>query len=151
MHYRLIARTQRSRASVELQPVQKDRIRTLVAHLKLAVDRAEMPDWRKDRLRKSIGDFEKALDGKRLSLASAMVFVGLVGAGLHSLGQGAEGVGKLVHEITVAIGQSKEIEDTTRPALPEPATTQPVYLIESDQTPPSLSIDRSEFDDEIPF
>lgn len=150
-HYRLTAKAQRSRHSVELQPTHKDRIRTLVAHLKNAVDKADMPDWRKDRLRKRIADFEKALDGKRLLFAEAMVFVGLIGAGLHGIGDGAEGLGKLVHEITIAIGQSKEIQDDTRPMLPAPEYRPPVYLIEGNDTAQSASFSRQELDDEIPF
>lgn len=139
-HFRLSVKAQRSRHSVELQISHKDRIRTLVAHLKAAIDNSNMPDWRKDRLRKRILDFESALDGKRLNFADAMVFVGLIGAGLHGIGDGSEGLGKLVHEITVAIGQSKEVEDETRPTLPKPDVKAPVYLIEA-----------SNSDEEIPF
>ena len=150
-HYRLTAKAQRSRSSVELQGNHRDRIRTLVAHLKLSIDNADMPDWRKDRLLKRIADFEKALDGKRLKFAEAMVFVGLLGAGLHGLGDGADGLGKIVHEITVAIGQSKEIEDETRPALPRIETKSPVYLIEAKDGSTPTSFQRGEMDDEIPF
>jgi len=150
-HYRLTAKAQRGRHSVELQESHKIRIRTLIAHLKAAVDKADMPDWRKDRLRKRIADFEKALDGKRLNFAEAMVFVGLLGAGLHGLGDGAEGLGKLVHEITVAIGQSKEVEDDTRPALPKLEITVPVYLIEDKDGGKTAGFNRDEMEDEIPF
>jgi hypothetical protein len=149
-HYRLSARAQRGRHSVELQQFHKDRIRTLTAHLREAVEKADMPDWRRDRLRKRIADFEKALDGKRLNFAEAMVFIGLLGAGLHGLGDGAEGAAKLVHEIAVAIGQSKEVEDETRPTLPPAEVKPPIYLIEDKQASPP-NFQREEMDDEIPF
>ncbi len=147
--YRLTAKATRSRYSVELQGNHKDRIRTLIAHLKTAVDRADMPDWRKDRLRKRIADFEKVLDGKRLNFTDAMVFVAALGAGLHGIGDGAEGMGKIIHEISVAIGQSKEVEDETRPELPKLEFTKPVYQIEHSEAPGAFQ--RDEMDDEIPF
>jgi hypothetical protein len=151
-HYRLTAKAQRDRHSVELQEAHKDRIRSLVAHLKTAIDKSDMPDWRKDRLRKRVADFEKALDGKRLRFAEAMVFVGLLGAGLHGVGDGAEGLGKLIHEITVAIGQSKEVEDEApRYALPKPEVRGPTYLIEDKSAGKAAGFDREEMDDEIPF
>jgi hypothetical protein len=150
-HYRLAAKAQRNGSSVELQGNHKDRIRTLVAHLKLAIDKEDMPDWRKDRLRKHIIDFETALDGKRLKFAEAMMFLAILGAGLHGLGDGAEGLGKIVHEITIAIGQSKEIEDDTRPALPKPEIKTPIYLIEVKRDGKIAAFDRGEMDDEIPF
>lgn len=147
--YRLTAKAARSHYSVELQGNHKDRIRTLIAHLKTAVDHADMPDWRKDRLRKRIVDFEKALDGKRLSFVDAMIFVAALGAGLHGVGEGADGMGKLVHEISIAIGQSKEAEDETRPTAPKLEFPAPVYQIEHSQSPGSFR--RNEMDDEIPF
>ena len=147
--YRLTAKAMRSRYSVELQGSHKDRIRTLVAHLKTAVDRADMPDWRKDRLRKRISEFEKALDGKRLNFTDAMIFVAALGAGLHGAGEGAEGMGKIIHEISVAIGQSKEVEDETRPAIPRIEIMAPVYQIEHSEAP--IAFQRDEMDDEIPF
>jgi len=104
-----------------------------------------MPDWRKDRLRKRIADFEKALDGKRLNFADAMIFVAALGAGLHGLGDGAEGMGKIVHEISIAIGQSKEVEDETRPVVPKLENAAPIYQIEYKQA------SGGESDDEIPF
>jgi hypothetical protein len=147
--YRLRAKEARSRFSVELQPNHKDRIRTLVAHLKTAVDHADMPDWRKDRLRKRIADFEKTLDGKRLNFADAMIFVAAIGAGLHGVGEGAEGMGKVVHEISIAIGQSKEVEDETRPVAPRLECAPPIYQIA--HTPSSVTGQRQDLDDEIPF
>lgn len=151
-HHRLTAKAQRSRTSVELQGSHKDRIRTLIAHLREAVDKSEMPDWRKDRLRKAMLDFEKALDGRRLNFAQAMTFLALIGAGLHGVGESADGLGKLVHEITVAIGQSKELEDAVRKPLPKPAAKAPVYLIEKkDPDRPATTFTRSQLDDEIPF
>lgn len=147
--YRLSNKAQRNLQSVELQGEHKDRIRTLVAHLKKAVDDAEMPDWRKERLRKHIHDFDKALDSKRLSYVEAFAFVAVVGAGLSGIGDGAEGLGKLVHQITVAIGQSKEIEDTTRPAPPKLEQTKPTYQLELKGSLDTFQ--RDEMDDEIPF
>lgn len=149
MTYRLAAKAERSRYSVELQGTHKDRIRTLIAVLKEAIDKADMPDWRKDRLRKRIADFEKALDGKRINFADAMIFVAALGAGLHGVGAGAEGLGKVVHEIAIAIGQSKDVEDETRPAMPKLELTRPVYQIEHKEAPASFQ--RDEMDDEIPF
>jgi hypothetical protein len=78
-----------------------------------------------------------------------MVFVALLGAGLHGVGDGAEGMGKIIHEISIAIGRSKEAEDETRPATPKLEFTAPVYQIEHSQTPGSFQ--RDEMDDEIPF
>lgn len=150
-HYRLTANAQRSRHSVELPPAQKDRILTLVSVLRDEVEKADMPEWRRDRLRKSITKFEKTLRAKRLNFAEAMVFVGLLGAGLHGVGEGADGLGKLIHEITIAIGQAKEVEDTTRPALPAPKISTPVYLIEAKGAVNRAVFARDEMDDEIPF
>jgi len=147
--YRLNAKTARSRFSVELQGNHKDRIRTLVAHLKTAVDHAEMPDWRKDRLRKRIADFEKVLDGKRLNFADAMIFVAALGAGLHGAADGAEGLGKIIHEISIAIGQSKEVEDETKPTISRIEAVRPVYQIEHKESPNGFRHD--EMNDEIPF
>jgi hypothetical protein len=145
--FRLQAKSERSRYSVELQGTHKDRIRTLIAHLKTAVDKADMPDWRRDRLRKRIVDFEKTLDGKRINFADAMVFAAALGAGVHGIGSGAEGVGKVIHEIVIAIGQSKEVEDETRPPIPKLELRPPIYQIEYKE----VSFQRDEMDDEIPF
>jgi hypothetical protein len=147
--YRLSAKAARSRFSVELQGQHKDRIRTLIAHLKTAVDHADMPDWRKDRLRKRIADFEKVLDGKRLNFAEAMIFVAALGAGLHGIGEGAEGVGKIIHEISIAIGQSKEVEDEIRPAIPKLESAPPIYQIEYKEAPKSSVAE--DLVDGIPF
>lgn len=147
--YRLQNKTARSLYSVELQGNHRDRIRTLVAHLKTAIDHADMPDWRKDRLRKRIVDFEKALDGKRISFSDAMVFAAALGAGLYGLGEGADGMAKVIHEIVVAIGQSKEIEDETRPPIPKLELPKPIYQIEYKDG--SASFRRDDLDDKIPF
>jgi hypothetical protein len=147
--YRLQAKSARSQHSVALQDAHRDRIRTLVAHLKTAVDQADMPDWRRDRLRKRIADFEKDLDGRRINFAEAMVFAAALGAGLHGVGEGAEGMGKIIHEIVIAIGQSKEVEDETQPQQPRLAPQAPVYQIEDKSSAPSFQ--RDEMDDEIPF
>lgn len=149
-HLRLTAKSQRGVYSVELQGTHKQRIRTLVQHLKAAIDGSnELTDKKKALLHKRIREFEAALDGKRLSFAEAMIFVALLGAGLQGAGDCAIGVHKIVHEITVLIGQSKEVEDDTVQLLPRPEIKPPIYLIEV-QTEPA-SFDRAAMDDEIPF
>jgi hypothetical protein len=148
-HFRLNAKAQRNTYSVELQGSHKDRIITLIAHLKMAIEKSDMPDWRKSRLHARIIDFEKALNEKRLNFAQAMVFVGLLGAGIHGVGEGAEGLSKLVHEITVVIGQSKEIEDDRMPLLPKPQA--PVYLVEDKGVKRADRAEKQGMDDEIPF
>jgi len=152
-HYRLTAKAQRGLYSVELQGSHKDRIRTLVAHLKLAIDKSDFPERKKASLQNRILDFEKELDAKRLKFAEALVCISLIGAAIHGVGQGAEGLGKLINEIVVAIGQSKELEDDKLQLLPRPEIKPPAYLIDgrgSERTREG-SFTRQELDDEIPF
>ena len=149
-HLRLTAKSQRGIYSVELQGTHKERIRTLVQHLKAAIDGSnELSDKKKALLHKRIREFEAALEGKRLSFAEAMIFVALLGAGLQGAGDCATGVHKIVHEISVLIGQSKEVEDDTIQMLPRPEIKPPIYLIEAQSEP--ASFDRATMDDEIPF
>ncbi len=152
-HFRLTAKATRGNYSVELQGSHKDRIRTLVSHLKEAIDRSDLASGRKSILQRRILDFEKALEGKRLKFADAMMCLSLLGAGLYGVGEGAEGLSKLVHEITVAIGQSKEAEDSKIQLLPRPPLKPPVYLLQvTTDTGASGGTNKSrELDDEIPF
>lgn len=64
--------------------------------------------------------------------------------------EGADGIGQLVHEITVLVGQSKELEDATQQTLPTIESKPPVYLVENKDDQPS-SFQRDEMDGEKPF
>lgn len=150
MQLRLNAKSQKSTHSVELSGSHKQRIQTLLHHLKLAVENSDLSDGRKASLHKRIRDFEVALEAKRLRFAEAMIFLGLLGAGLHEAGDAAEGAHKLVHEITLAIGTSKQEEDSKTKLNPRLAVVAPAYLPEPPvrQSKEDFSAD---LDDEIPF
>jgi hypothetical protein len=147
------------RDAVELPSSTKDKIRSYIHQLKLLVDKLNVPDRDKNRLRQSIEEFEKALDGRRLSLlklTKIVLYVALLPGGLgESYNLMREMVDKVVH----VVAEAKQTEDDQRqlPATEEPALLMPPRRTTFEAPPrrrPSSSAPAFEsggMDDDIPF
>ena len=92
-------------------------------------------------------DFEAELAKKRFNLAEAMMLVALVAASANDLGGAFDGVAKIVHSISEAIGTEK-LEDEERRRLLPPR--EPFKAIQ-DMRPEKGAASFDSEDGDVPF
>jgi hypothetical protein len=136
-----------SQTTVLLQGETRQRLHTLLAHLRTQLLKLDLPPSRVEKLRSKLAEFEKELDAPRMRIivwaGAALVVTGI----LADVGGAATTVLQLWHEIEEAVGIAKEAQDEEAvariPAAPEQKR------IEGPQRPKQLTT--GDFDDEIPF
>ena len=111
----LVAKAVRLRRdSIKATPEVKEAIRTHVYHIKTLIDKAELSDILKERLRQRLIEFEKALDFKRISLldVSRLTFdIIALSANVMTLADSAS-LHKLVTKLNVAVGEEQAQQNT---------------------------------------
>jgi len=135
------------RNSVAISGPGRERIQHHIERLKAEIEAADIPEKRKRALKEKIADFEAELAKKRFNLAQAMMLVALVAASANDLGGAFDGVAKIVHSISEAIGTEKLADEERQHLLPprEPFKAIPDLR----RSVPTTSFDMS--DDEVPF
>jgi len=137
------------RNSVALSGAGRERIQHHIERLKAEIEAATIPEKRKRALLDKIADFEAELAKKRFNLAQAMMVVALVAATANDFGGAYEGVTKIVHAISEALGAEK-LEDEERQRLLPPR--EPFKAIPDMRQPERQQIAAFDADDDdIPF
>jgi hypothetical protein len=156
------------RASIVLEGSTRDRLSTLLSHLRDQVKKLDLSPARIDRLVKQIDDFEKDLRNPRLKFTTVAIFTLGVIAGVADLGGATDVVRKLVHQMEEAIGRAKEEQDKeaagrllpsgeirqlTPPRKSEPRTNKSQRLEPAGDfgRSPASRAPRDDLDDDIPF
>lgn len=134
------------RNSVAISGAGRERIQHHIERLKAEIEAADIPEKRKRTLLEKIAEFEAELAKKRFNLAQAMMVVALVAATANDFGGAYEGITKIVHAISEALGEEK-LEDENRQLLLPPR--EPFKAIpDMRQQVAVVSIDA---DDDVPF
>lgn len=135
------------RNSVAISGPGRERLQHHIERLKAEIDAADIPEKRKRALKEKIADFEAELAKKRFNLAQAMMLVALAAASANDFGGAFDGVAKIVHSISEAIGTEK-LEDEERQRLLPPR--EPFKAI-PDMRPPVVASAFDMDNDEVPF
>ena len=135
------------RNSVAISGPGRERIQHHIERLKEEIQAASINEKRKRALMERIIDFEAELAKKRFNLAEAMMLVALVAASANDLGGAFDGVAKIVHSISEAIGTEK-LEDEERRRLLPPR--EPFKAIQ-DMRPEKGAASFDSEDGDVPF
>jgi len=143
--------------SVPLIEEKRQRLRTYVFHLREAIDKSDLPDWRKDRLHKRLNDLEQELIKPRVNMTVVAGIVAAVLAVTSDAGGAYDTISKVATFILREIGQAKEADDEQKKisydapiALLPPRSPEAERQGRGRKTAPG-SFQRDEMDDEIPF
>lgn len=143
--------------SVPLMEARRQSLRTYVFHLREAIDKSDLPDWRKDRLHKRLSDLERELIKPRVNMAVVAGIVAAVLAVTSDAGGAYDTISKVATFILREIGQAKEADDEQKKisydapvALLPPRSPEGGRQGRGRKTAPA-SFQRDELDDEIPF
>lgn len=143
--------------SVPLIEERRQSLRTYVFHLREAIDKSDLPDWKKARLHKRLNDLEQELTKPRVNMTVVAGIVAAVLAVTSDAGGAYDTISKVATFILREIGQAKEADDEQKKISYDP----PVALLplrspeaqrqgQGRKTAPD-SFQRDEMDDEIPF
>lgn len=145
---------QARRDSVEIGADAKSKIRSYLHAIKESVDKADLSDSQKRTLLQKLAEFEKALDGRRLSLAAVALFVLSITTIPGGVAQTIDLVTPLANKILRVVGEEKVAQDSQiklpfneqpKPLLPPRSSTQLL-------APPNTNKwSGDDLDDDIPF
>lgn len=144
------------RDSVLIAPKAKDKIRSYIHGLKLAIDEADFNETKRARLHEKLSQFEVALEKRRLSLMAVTKLAFVILAIPGSLWASYDVVTKLTANVLQVVGEAKSVDDENRQlpptepivALLPPRKNSVENITKNEET--SLS-DAPNFDDDIPF
>jgi hypothetical protein len=153
-----IAAESNTRTSIVLGGSTRQRLQTLVAHIRENVGKLDLPPEKMDRLNARINAFESELTNPRLRILTVSLFaIGVIALVADVDGAGSA-IGKLVHQIEEAVGKAKDVQDAEAagrlkaeiepPKLEAPRNEKPSA---KRRQPVNEDFSRSDFDDEIPF
>ncbi len=144
------------RDSVKISAPAKDRIRNYLHELRQCVDKANLPDSRKDALLKKLADFEAELDRHRLSLLAISrisLEIMMIPGGLWASAQITQ---KLLNNVLQVVAEEKVVDDENRklPPLAPPDKLLPPRKPSVERSVPSrpqpAAFD-TDLDDDVPF
>ena len=142
--------------AVGLSGGAKERIRTLIHHLKDAIDNAEMPEGKRELLHRKIAEFEAALGKPRLSLwAASRVMLEIMSISANVVGLAdSTTFHKVIHNVMQVVAESKAAEDEQR-QLPSPeAIPKAILPARAEARKPKRTTALEDFEsglDDIPF
>jgi len=138
------------RDSVRLLPKVKDKIRSYIHELKLAIDKANFTDAKRADLHARLAEFESELEKSRLTLLAVTKFAFCILVVPGGIWSSYEVVAKLTNNVLQAVGEAKAVDDENR-KLPQAPT--PVALLPPRKDDGKLRRETTDddLDDEIPF
>ena len=146
---------QSRRDSIEVGDDSKAKIRSYLHAIKESIDRSQLSDSQKRTLLQKLADFEKALDGRRLSLAAVALFILTLSTIPGGVGQSIELIAPLSNKILRVVGEEKVAQDSQiklhfqhepQPLLPPRSSNE---LMTPSKPPREWQSD--DLDDDIPF
>lgn len=146
-----------SRLSILLEGSTRDRLFTLVSHLRDHVRKLDGPEARIDRLVRVIDDFEKELRRPRLQYIAVAALSMVIISSVADLGGAATTITGLVHKVQETVGLAKEEQNKEAASrmLPQaevkklaPPRTETFGRSAPKPKAPAYS---SDLDDDIPF
>ena len=139
-----------SQLCILLQGGTKDRLLTLLAHMRDQIHKLDITPARRDALLDKLHQFEKDLEGRRLNIV-AMATLALAVAGVVAdVGTAGSIVRQLMNDVETAIGQAKEEQDK---AAIQQIPHFEMKKLEPPREPkaPPVQYASYDLDDEIPF
>ena len=146
-----------SRLSILLEGGTRDRLFTLISHLRDHVRKLDLPTARIDRLVHVIDDFEKELRHPRLQYVAVAALAMVVVSTVADLGGAATTVRELLHKVHETVGLAKEeqnkelasrmVPQTEMKKLEPPRKPKPATPEFGKSRAPALNY----LDDDIPF
>jgi hypothetical protein len=145
-----------SRTSVQLSEDARKRIETKIALLRKTIEEADIPQKRKDTLKRKLDELSIELVERRLGFGTALLtlstVVALASSALADAPQAVKNIKGAVTEIVAIIGAEKVAEEREAKRLGAP----PKALAITDQRPQARPSVRpqpfdSDLDDEVPF
>jgi hypothetical protein len=136
--------------SVPLLETVRESIHTYIYHLRLAIDKTELPDWKKKRLHKRLNELEAEITRGRVRMKIiAGILFGMLAAP-HDASDSYDAVVHVATKIMREIGIAKDQDDEQRQISHDPLRAlalprRPEKIITSD------SFSAEELDAEIPF
>lgn len=107
--------------SVGLDATARAKIQHYIAQIREAIDKANLPESKRESLYKKLNNFSLEVDKNRTSLQSGMAFYIAVCDGIGQGFEKLEPARKWIDSISTLLGRAKDIEDNMRPALPRQA------------------------------
>lgn len=146
------------RDSVLLPSGTKERLRTLISHIKSAIDKADVSDAKRTALHAKLRDFEAALDKERVNLLAVsrvVLEVMSLSANVAVLAD-SQAFNRLLTNVMTTVAHAKAVEDEARQVAPHdpPAQiTAPRPSVPTSQPPRQVAREAfsADLDDEIPF
>jgi hypothetical protein len=134
--------------SVPLREETRQSLQTYIFHLREAIDRTNLPDWKKVELNKKLDDLEKELGRRRVRIAVVAGIVMTILAAPGDLVSSYDAVVRVTNSIMREIGQAKIADNEQRKiSFDEPVALLPPRKEE----PKAQEFAGDEMDDEIPF
>jgi hypothetical protein len=135
--------------SVGLDGNTKAKIHHFITQIRAEIEKADLPDPKREALYARLNAFAAEVDKTRTSLQAGMaVYIAIcdgIGQGFEKL----EPARKWVDSIATLLGRAKDVEDGLRPKLTSPPERK---QIEAPRTKPARARQKaSDLDDEIPF
>jgi hypothetical protein len=128
--------------SVGLDGNTKAKIHSYIQHIRDVIEKAELPEDKRDRLYDKLNRFALEVDKNRTSLPAGMAVYIAVCDGIGQGFKRLEPVRKMIDSIAALLGRAKDVEDSLQ--LPSPPERKRIGAPRRGLPPPDM-------DDEIPF
>ncbi|WP_120496541.1 hypothetical protein [Kiloniella sp. EL199] len=138
----------KKRDSVYIEPIVKDKIKSYINGLKIAIDNSEFSEEKRASLHEKLKKFERELEAQKLSIVAVTKLAFVILSAPGALWASYDVASKLTTNILQAVGEAKEVEDDKQ-QLPITETHTALIpprriVLDDEQDLPSDS-------DEIPF
>ncbi len=141
-----------SQLSILLQGTTKDRLLTLIAHMREQIRKLDLPPARIDTLLDKLNRFERDLGGPRLNFLAVATLALAVAGAIADVGGAASTIRQLMNQVEEAVGRAKDEQDKAAVTqLPhfEPKKLEPPRAKQPEARPVQHA--NFDLDDEIPF
>ena len=145
---------QRRRDSIEVADNAKSKIRSYLHAMKEAIDKSSLSESKRKSLLQKISDFEKDLDGRRISLAAVALLVLSIATLPGGVAATGDVIGSLANKIIRVVAEEKAAQDAQikLPFNSEPKPLLPPRTSNQLMLPPKTSgWETDSLDDDIPF
>ncbi|MEM9964804.1 MAG: hypothetical protein AAGC58_05600, partial [Asticcacaulis sp.] len=138
--------------SILLQGNTKDRLLTLVTHMRDQIRKLELSPARIDALLQKLNQFERDLEGPRLNFLAVTTLSLVVAGAIADIGGAATTVRQLLNQVEEAVGLAKEEQDKAAvmllPQIEVRKLEPPRREIPQELTSHNIDFD---LDEEVPF
>jgi hypothetical protein len=150
--FEIHSRPGRDPNTVTLDAATKERIRHHLNEVRSIVDKAELPDWKKEDLQTAITALEAEIDKSRTRIASILDVIGKM-IESPKIPEAIQKIGKVITIIQDAEAAEKEKAKLAGPPVPKRIEDKSARPIKDKRPPPSNQNGSFEkdLDDEIPF